>query len=183
MAVRFRGVSVALGVVVLGAGTFLAGMYVESRSGYLAPNKLGAAHSDARPPSQRSAPSVPSSSSTAAPQSVVTVTLGTWTGVKPRIIYFSGDAGNIFRATSWSGWGTSQATANGTVDIQGCVPNCASGTETPTPATVILGGIGEFGTTGGGIRRQYTTITEVDSYLPLGGGSTVPTSQIPGASA
>lgn len=113
----------------------------------------------------------------------VTVTLGNWTGVKPSVIYFSGSGGDIFHATSWSGWGTSQAVAVGTVNIEGCVPNCAAGTETPTPATVVLGAIGSFGSTTSNITyRQYTSITEADSYM-TGGGLSEPTSQVSGATA
>jgi hypothetical protein len=60
---------------------------------------------------------------------------GSYSGIRPRIVDFSGDAGNIVTGLKWSWTGTS-ATGHGTSDIQGCVPNCAAGSETPV-ATVI----------------------------------------------
>jgi hypothetical protein len=38
----------------------------------------------------------------------------------------------------WSSWGPEQAVGTGTVTIQNCIPDCADGSQTPTPATVTL---------------------------------------------
>jgi hypothetical protein len=38
----------------------------------------------------------------------------------------------------WTGWDSAVATGVGTVDIQGCVPDCASGSQTPTPVTITV---------------------------------------------
>ena len=51
---------------------------------------------------------------------------------------FSGDAGDIVTDMTWSSWTTSQAVGNGTWTYQNCVPDCANGTDTPNPATIVL---------------------------------------------
>lgn len=61
-----------------------------------------------------------------------------YSGIEPQYVQFSGDAGNIVAAISWSSWTATRATGTGTVDLQGCVPDCASGSETPTPAYLVL---------------------------------------------
>jgi len=61
-----------------------------------------------------------------------------YSGIEPQYVQFSGDAGNVVAAISWSSWTATMATGNGTVDIQGCVPDCATGSETPTPAYLVL---------------------------------------------
>ena len=61
-----------------------------------------------------------------------------YSGVEPQYVQFSGDAGNVVTAISWSSWTATKATGNGTVDLQGCVPDCATGSETPTPAYLVL---------------------------------------------
>jgi hypothetical protein len=63
---------------------------------------------------------------------------GTYRGRRPTSIYLSGDAGNVVVNLRWSSWTASSATGTGTSDIQGCVPDCASGTETPVPASITL---------------------------------------------
>jgi Trypsin-like peptidase domain len=63
---------------------------------------------------------------------------GTWTGIKPSEIDFSGDAGNIVTRISWSSWTATGAVGEGTSGIQSCVPNCAQGTTTYVPTTIAL---------------------------------------------
>jgi hypothetical protein len=58
--------------------------------------------------------------------------------IRPSTIGFSGDSGNIATALVWSHWGSPIATARGVVNIQGCVPDCASGSETPTPVEITV---------------------------------------------
>lgn len=65
------------------------------------------------------------------------VVIGSYSGIKPKIVGFSGDAGNIVGRLKWR-WTATIAVGHGTSDIQGCVPNCAQGTETPVPATVTF---------------------------------------------
>jgi hypothetical protein len=66
------------------------------------------------------------------------VIIGSYAGVKPATIDFSGDAGNVVTGISWSVWTTSQATGEGASGIQSCVPNCAQGTTTQVPTTIAL---------------------------------------------
>jgi hypothetical protein len=61
-----------------------------------------------------------------------------YSGIEPQYVQFSGDAGNVVAAISWSSWTATRATGTGTVDLQGCVPDCATGSETPTPAYLVL---------------------------------------------
>lgn len=62
----------------------------------------------------------------------------TWTGREPTTMDFSGDAGNIVTGITWSSWTSSQAVGNGTWTYQSCVPDCASGSQTPYPAMIVL---------------------------------------------
>ena len=55
---------------------------------------------------------------------------------------------------TWSDWGSPTATGTGTMEVDNCDPNCASGTDTGYPATVTLSRLTPYltGTEG------YTTI-------------------------
>lgn len=63
---------------------------------------------------------------------------GSYSGIRPRGIFFSGDSGNIVLQLRWARWTQTTAVGHGTSDIQGCVPNCAAGSETPAPTRVTL---------------------------------------------
>ena len=63
---------------------------------------------------------------------------GPYRGRRPRNIGISGDGTNIVTGLKWSRWTATGATGKGTSDIQGCVPNCAAGTETAVTATITL---------------------------------------------
>jgi hypothetical protein len=77
---------------------------------------------------------------------------GSYSGTKPRDIFFSGDAGNIVTEIKWKRWSQTTAVGHGTSNIQGCIPNCAQGTETPV-ATIVT-----FSTPRGG---HFTKVVEV----------------------
>jgi serine/threonine protein kinase len=66
------------------------------------------------------------------------VTIGTYTGIEPSEIGFSGDGGNVVTAMSWVSWTATGATGIGTSGIDNCIPDCASGTVTQVPATITL---------------------------------------------
>jgi hypothetical protein len=68
--------------------------------------------------------------------SLPTIVAGSYTGSRPTTVDFSGDAGNIVTGITWSSWSPAGATGEGTSNIQGCVPNCAQGSETPVPTTI-----------------------------------------------
>jgi hypothetical protein len=63
---------------------------------------------------------------------------GTWRGRRPVEMDISGDAGNIITRIHWRAWTDYYAYGVGTSNIQGCVPNCASGSETPVRTTITL---------------------------------------------
>jgi len=66
------------------------------------------------------------------------VTIGHWTGREPAAIYFSGDAGDIATGLTWTVWNTTEAVGHGTRIVQGCIPDCAQGSQTPYPVTITL---------------------------------------------
>ena len=80
------------------------------------------------------APAPAASASRALPR----VIAGSYSGIRPRRLFFSGDAGNIVTGIRWARWTQTTAVGHGTSDIQGCVPNCAAGSETPVPTSVTL---------------------------------------------
>ena len=61
-----------------------------------------------------------------------------WSGIRPTTIGFSGDGGNIVTRIHWNSWTQTGAVGTGTSDIQGCVPNCAQGSETPVSTKVTF---------------------------------------------
>jgi hypothetical protein len=63
---------------------------------------------------------------------------GSYRGRRPVDIDISGDAGDIVTNLHWSNWGNRSASASGTSNIQNCIPNCASGTDTPVPTSITL---------------------------------------------
>lgn len=63
---------------------------------------------------------------------------GSYSGIKPRGIFFSGDSGDIVLKVKWIRWTQTTAVGHGTSNIQGCVPNCAQGTETPVATRVTF---------------------------------------------
>ena len=75
-----------------------------------------------------------------------------YSGIKPAMIDYSADGGNVVTSITWSSWTADSAVGNGTSNLQGCVPNCAEGTETPVPATITLSDP---------VNGQFTASTEV----------------------
>ena len=69
---------------------------------------------------------------------VLDVSADGYSGIKPGEIGFSGDGGYIVTGIVWSSWGPHEADGTGTSNIQGCVPDCAAGSETPYPDTIVL---------------------------------------------
>jgi hypothetical protein len=59
-------------------------------------------------------------------------------GRDPVDIYLSGDAGNIVTNLEWSTWTGVEAVGYGTSNKEGCVPDCAAGTQTPEATTIVL---------------------------------------------
>jgi hypothetical protein len=66
--------------------------------------------------------------------------------VRPTTITDSGDGTGVVKDLVWSNWGSAQATAAGTQEVNDCNPNCAQGTYTGYAATVTLAGLTPYGT-------------------------------------
>lgn len=58
--------------------------------------------------------------------------------VQPAQLVTSGDGSAYIQDIAWSGWGDATATGTGTLELDDCKPDCASGTYTGYPATVNL---------------------------------------------
>src|SRR6266550_4410323 len=97
---------------------------------------------------------IASSRASVSPAPVKTVTIGSWTGAKPRTIWFSGDAGNVVTNISWSSWGPDSGVGRGTWHYDNCVPNCAQGTVTDYSASI---------TVSQSSAGQFTRLTEAQS--------------------
>jgi hypothetical protein len=63
---------------------------------------------------------------------------GSYSGIKPRGIFFSGDGGNIVTKIKWQRWTRTGAVGHGRSDILNCIPNCAQGKATPVTAKITL---------------------------------------------
>jgi hypothetical protein len=75
----------------------------------------------------------------------------TWTGMKPSMIGFSGDATNIVTGITWTLWGSDEAVGHGTWGYDSCDPDCASGAVTDYEAIITLSNP---------VGRQFTALTE-----------------------
>lgn len=101
----------------------------------------------------------PSTTTTTVPPTTEPVSLpkfeaGAFTGRDPSTIDFSVDAGNIVSNITWASWTTTQAIGQGTWTYDNCVPDCASGSATPYPATIVLSNPAN---------GLFTTLTETTS--------------------
>lgn len=96
-----------------------------------------------------SLPPTSSTTTTASPSTTTTAaaavpTFVPLTGATPlyqpsQFNYTQDGTGSVNNLT-WSTWSSAGATGTGTVNLNNCVPNCASGTVSGYPATVILSG-------------------------------------------
>ena len=66
------------------------------------------------------------------------LTVGSYTGMKPTEIAYSGDATNVVTKITWSSWTSTGASGQGTSDIDSCNPNCAQAPPSLVPTTVTL---------------------------------------------
>jgi serine/threonine protein kinase len=77
---------------------------------------------------------------------------------RPQQIDATGDGSQVVTGLSWTGWGSSRATATGTLRVNDCQPNCANGKFAGYPATVTVSGLTRYGGTGSGL-EAYSAIT------------------------
>ncbi|HET9972243.1 MAG TPA: hypothetical protein VFQ68_28680, partial [Streptosporangiaceae bacterium] len=80
----------------------------------------------------------PSTTPATTPAQLPVLTVGSYTGMKPTEIAYSGDSTNIVSKITWSSWTATGATGQGTTDINSCNPNCAQAPPSIVPATVTL---------------------------------------------
>ena len=89
--------------------------------------------------SSTTSPSQPAAStsrhlSTALPDLAV----GSYSGMRPTEIAYSGDGTNVVTGLTWSSWTATGATGTGTSDIDSCVPSCAAASPNNVSTTVTL---------------------------------------------
>jgi hypothetical protein len=72
------------------------------------------------------------------PAALPVLTVGSYTGMKPTEIAYSGDATNVVTKITWSSWTATGASGQGTSDIDSCNPNCAQAPPSLVPTTVTL---------------------------------------------
>jgi hypothetical protein len=66
-----------------------------------------------------------------------TVVIGSYSGIKPTVVGFSVDGGNIVVDLKWR-WTSTIAVGHGASIIEQCVPNCVSGSKRAVTATVTF---------------------------------------------
>jgi serine/threonine protein kinase len=74
----------------------------------------------------------------AGPAQLPVLTVGSYTGMKPAEIAYSGDATNVVTKITWSSWTATGASGQGTSDIDSCDPNCAQAPPSLVPTTITL---------------------------------------------
>jgi eukaryotic-like serine/threonine-protein kinase len=72
------------------------------------------------------------------PAHLPVLTVGGYTGMKPKEIGYSGDSTNVVTGIQWSSWTATEASGQGTSDINSCNPNCAQAPPSLVPTTVTL---------------------------------------------
>jgi serine/threonine protein kinase len=85
-------------------------------------------------------PSQPAAS-TSAPSSLTALpvlAVGSYSGMRPTEIAYSGDGTNVVTALTWSSWTATGATGTGTSDIDSCVPSCAAASPNNVSTTITL---------------------------------------------
>ena len=88
-----------------------------------------------------SASTSPTPATSATPSSSATLpvlVVGSYSGMKPAEIAYSGDSTNVVTGMTWSSWTATGATGTGTSDIDSCVPSCAAASPNPVTTTVTL---------------------------------------------
>ena len=84
-------------------------------------------------------PSTPASTpASSSPAQLPVLAAGSYAGMKPAEIDFSGDATNVVTKISWSSWTATTASGSGTSDIDSCNPNCAQAPPSLVPTTITL---------------------------------------------
>jgi len=89
-------------------------------------------------PATTPASTPPSTPVSTVPPQLPVLTVGSYTGMKPTEIAYSGDSTNVVTKITWSSWTATEASGQGTSDIDSCNPNCAQAPPSLVPTTVTL---------------------------------------------
>ena len=95
-------------------------------------------------------PSQPAAS-TSAPAAAAVLAVGSYSGIRPTEIAYSGDGTNVVTGLTWSSWTATGATGTGTSDIDSCVPSCAAASPDNVSTTITLSDP---------VNGQFTQMTE-----------------------
>jgi hypothetical protein len=84
---------------------------------------------------------------------------------EPAQIVTSADGSGYINGITWTSWGQATAMGTGTLQVNNCTPNCATGTYTAYPATITLSGLAAYrsGT------DAYSSMIVSAPTSPLGG--------------
>ena len=80
---------------------------------------------------------------------------GSASKVEPTTILLSGDGSLFVSAVTWTSWGAATAQGSGTLNVDGCAPNCAQGTLSRYAATITVTGLTPYGNG----KQAYATMT------------------------
>ncbi|HKD88547.1 MAG TPA: hypothetical protein VKB62_08465 [Streptosporangiaceae bacterium] len=73
-------------------------------------------------------------------QSLAGICMGVTPKYEPAGLLMSADGSLYAKDMTWSGWGTATATGQGIAEANNCRPDCAKGTFSPHPVTIVLSG-------------------------------------------
>ena len=108
-----------------------------SATGTSSSNGTGSSTGPTSSPSQTASASA-SASASSSPATLPVLTVGSYSGMRPTEIAYSGDGTNVVTGLSWGSWTATSATGTGTSDIDSCVPSCAAASPNNVPTTVTL---------------------------------------------
>lgn len=85
---------------------------------------------------------------------------GSFSGIRPRDVAFSAEAGNIVTNITWQHWNHTSGVGHGTSNILSCIPDCADGKATPVATSVMFSKP---------VRGHFTKVIEVRAGQTLVG--------------
>ena len=98
----------------------------------------GSASTSTSTSASASASTSTSTSASTGTQQLPVITVGSYSGMKPTEIAYSGDGTNVVTTITWASWTATGATGTGTSDIDSCVPNCAQAPPDNVTTTITL---------------------------------------------
>jgi hypothetical protein len=107
-----------------------------SSAGASSPSSSSSNSGSSSSSSSTTSPSQPAASTSTTALPVLAV--GSYSGMRPTEIGYSGDGTNVVTGLTWSSWTATGATGTGTSDIDSCVPSCAAASPNNVSTTVTL---------------------------------------------